>query len=116
MAAHICAECTDFIGGGDWGLCCKSLKYNDLCYEFSAACERFKPGREIDPAIIYTNADGQVTLRTYFGRKSFEYAVRDAKRIIARGDTDVRVVDFIKGKPHCAPLLWNEEYGIEVPE
>lgn len=26
-----CVTCENFIGGGDWGLCCK-IKY-DLCYE-----------------------------------------------------------------------------------
>lgn len=35
-----CAACTNFLGGGDWGLCCK-VSY-DLCYQDSPACENFK--------------------------------------------------------------------------
>lgn len=35
-----CAACANFLGGGDWGLCCK-VSY-DLCYQDSPACENFK--------------------------------------------------------------------------
>lgn len=34
-----CETCENYIGGGDWGLCCR-LKY-DLCYEYTAACESY---------------------------------------------------------------------------
>lgn len=34
-----CKDCANFIGGGDWNLCCKVKYY--LCYEDTAACEEF---------------------------------------------------------------------------
>lgn len=37
---NVCANCENFIGGGDWGLCCK-ITY-DLCYENTKACDDFK--------------------------------------------------------------------------
>lgn len=41
---RVCAECQRFIGGGDWGLCCR-IKY-DLCYETTPACAEFVPKEE----------------------------------------------------------------------
>ena len=35
-----CVTCENFIGGGDWGLCCK-IKY-DLCYECTPKCKDYK--------------------------------------------------------------------------
>lgn len=40
-ADHVCAECLRFLGGGDFGLCCR-IKY-DLCYETTTACAQFAP-------------------------------------------------------------------------
>ena len=38
---HICcARCSKFLGGGDWGLCCKETY--DLVYEFSHPCPKFE--------------------------------------------------------------------------
>lgn len=37
--ADKCGECANFIGGGDFGLCCK-VDYG-LHYEHSIACDRF---------------------------------------------------------------------------
>lgn len=39
---HKCIECENFIGGGDWGTCCK-IKY-DLVYTDDDACEDFQEG------------------------------------------------------------------------
>ena len=35
-----CVTCENFIGGGDWGLCCK-IKY-DLCYECTPKCKDYQ--------------------------------------------------------------------------
>lgn len=104
---HICAECTDFIGGGDWGLCCKSLDYNALCYEFTAACERFKPGRKIRPVILYAQPDGRAMVREFNSEKCFARYVELAKETIAEGNSDVRIVDASK---EWMPLLWHEKH------
>ena len=114
VSGHICAECTDFIGGGDWGLCCKSMEYNDLCYEFTQACERFKPGRRIRPVILYTTPDGEKMAREFTVQACFARYVLLAKQTIAEGNSDVRIVDFANGDPNNMPHLWSEKYGIEV--
>lgn len=48
-----CAQCKNFIGAGDWNLCCsnppESAKDNwcgFLCYEDTPACENFELGEE----------------------------------------------------------------------
>lgn len=53
---HVCGECANFMGCGDWNLCCsakhptskereKGLTYpfGFLCYEDSMACDLFTP-------------------------------------------------------------------------
>ena len=43
-----CGDCANFLGGGDWNLCCKNppkgeIAYQGfLCYEDSNACKNFK--------------------------------------------------------------------------
>lgn len=43
-----CETCKNFIGGGDWGLCCKNPPKSQiswcgfLCYEDTPACENYK--------------------------------------------------------------------------
>lgn len=110
---HICAECTDFIGGGDWGLCCKSAKYNDLCYDFSPACKRFKPGRKINPRIFYTTPDGKKLVRSFTVDACWGRWVDLAKQTIAEGNTDVRILDF--DGTMDARLLWHPKFA-EVDE
>lgn len=112
---HICAECTDFIGGGDWGLCCKSAEsYNFLCYAFTTACERFKPGRKIKPRIFYTTPDGEGMVRQFNGDVCWGRWVELAKQTIAEGNRDVRIVDFNHEK--YPTLLWHEKRNKEVDE
>lgn len=36
-----CKDCHNFIGFGDWNLCCTVNPW--LCYEFTPACEKYKP-------------------------------------------------------------------------
>ena len=44
-----CADCDNFIGGGDWNLCCKNPPKDKvgwcgfLCYADTEACQNFKP-------------------------------------------------------------------------
>ena len=44
-----CADCANFLGGGDWNLCCKNPPEDQvgwcgfLCYEDTEACQNFKP-------------------------------------------------------------------------
>lgn len=42
-----CGECTKYLGGGDWDLCCKEkhegYPMGFLCYEDTEACEKFDP-------------------------------------------------------------------------
>ena len=44
-----CKECDNFLGGGDWDLCCENPPEDQeswcgfLCYEDTEACENFKP-------------------------------------------------------------------------
>ena len=48
-----CADCKNFIGGGDWSLCCKNPPEDQvgwccfLCYEDTEACQNFKPKSRI---------------------------------------------------------------------
>ena len=50
---NTCKDCDNFIGGGDWNLCCKNPPKDQvgwcgfLCYEDTEACENFKPLRHI---------------------------------------------------------------------
>ena len=43
-----CKDCANFLGGGDWDLCCKNPPKDEeswcgfLCYEYTEACENFK--------------------------------------------------------------------------
>jgi hypothetical protein len=43
-----CKDCDNFIGGGDWNLCCKNPPKDQvgwcgfLCYADTPACENFK--------------------------------------------------------------------------
>jgi hypothetical protein len=43
-----CKDCKNFLGGGDWNLCCKNPPENQvgwcgfLCYEDTEACENFQ--------------------------------------------------------------------------
>ena len=47
-----CKDCSNFIGLGDWNLCCKNPPedqvgwYGFLCYEDTEACKNFKPKEE----------------------------------------------------------------------
>ena len=42
-----CKDCSNFLGGGDWNLCCKNPPKDQvgwcgfLCYEDTEACENF---------------------------------------------------------------------------
>lgn len=42
-----CKDCVNFIGMGDWDLCCREehegYPFGFLCYEDTLACEKFKP-------------------------------------------------------------------------
>ena len=44
-----CKDCNNFLGGGDWNLCCKEPPEDQtcwcgfLCYEDTEACQNFKP-------------------------------------------------------------------------
>ena len=44
-----CKDCSNFLGGGDWNLCCKNPSEDQvswcgfLCYEDTEACQNFKP-------------------------------------------------------------------------
>ena len=43
-----CKDCSNFLGGGDWNLCCKNPPEDQvgwcgfLCYEDTEACQNFK--------------------------------------------------------------------------
>ena len=47
-----CKDCDNFMGGGDWNLCCKNPPEDQvgwcgfLCYEDTEACDNFKPKEE----------------------------------------------------------------------
>ena len=53
MENKTCKDCDNFIGAGDWDLCCKNPPESQrgwcghLCYEDTKACENFKPLRHI---------------------------------------------------------------------
>lgn len=36
-----CKDCANFIGGGDWNLCCTVKRGFWLCHEDTKACEKF---------------------------------------------------------------------------
>ena len=44
-----CKDCDNFLGGGDWNLCCKNPPEDQvswcgfLCYEDTEVCQNFKP-------------------------------------------------------------------------
>ncbi len=38
----ICAQCKDYLGAGDWDLCCRK-QHRRLTYEYSEACELIEP-------------------------------------------------------------------------
>ena len=44
---YSCNDCDNFLGMGDWNLCCKETHegypYGFLCYENTPRCEKFKP-------------------------------------------------------------------------
>lgn len=48
MEEKKCKDCDNFLGGGDWNLCCKNPPKSQvgwlghLCYENDPACENFK--------------------------------------------------------------------------
>ena len=56
MAEKVCAQCSNYRGGGDWGLCC-SKKY-DLTYEDTPAddCADFEQLDECRNASCYIGA------------------------------------------------------------
>jgi len=39
--SNTCKDCANFIGGGDWNLCCTVKQGYWLCYEDTEACEKF---------------------------------------------------------------------------
>lgn len=59
-----CGECENYIGMGDWDLCCKEehdpseFPFGHLCYEDTPACDKFKPIENGCTGCIYENADG----------------------------------------------------------
>ena len=48
-----CKYCDNFLGGGDWNLCCKNPPEDQvgfcgfLCYEDTPACENYTPLKHI---------------------------------------------------------------------
>ena len=48
-----CKDCCNFIGLGDWNLCCKNPPEDQagwcgfLCYEDTEACENFKEREDV---------------------------------------------------------------------
>lgn len=46
---NVCKHCDNFLGGGDWNLCCKNPPESQaswcgfLCYEDTPACENYIP-------------------------------------------------------------------------
>ena len=45
---YFCKDCVNFLGGGDWNLCCKNPPEDQvswcgfLCYEDTEACKNFE--------------------------------------------------------------------------
>lgn len=101
----MCAECTDFIGCGDWGLCCKSAPYEFLCHDHTVACERFKGGRDIDPMVVYVGIDGR-RVGIHADDATLADCVEKARELIGDGCTDVTVRD--RDPMRMYPLLWME--------
>ena len=52
-----CKDCANFLGGGDWNLCCKNPPKDQiswcgfLCYEDTEACENFLAYLVEDPNV-----------------------------------------------------------------
>ena len=52
MKEKYCKDCSNFLGLGDWNLCCKNPPEDQvgwcgfLCYEDTEACQNFKPKEE----------------------------------------------------------------------
>ena len=48
---NTCKTCKNFLGGGDWNLCCKNPPKDQmswcgfLCYEDTPACENYKSNK-----------------------------------------------------------------------
>ena len=48
----VCKDCVNFIGMGDWNLCCKNPPKDQvswcgfLCYEYTKACDNFISKKE----------------------------------------------------------------------
>lgn len=99
---HVCAECTDFIGCGDWGLCCKSAPYNFLCYDHTQACDRFKMGRHINPIVVYADEDGERHGIRSDGATLAE-CIEKAKELMREGCERVAVIDGDQDRG-CPPL------------
>lgn len=55
----ICKNCNNFIGGGDWNLCCKNPPEEQItwigfiCYEDTEACKNFKPKEQTENQEFY---------------------------------------------------------------
>lgn len=53
MENKTCKDCDNFLGGGDWNLCCKNPPEDQvgwcgfLCYEDTAACKNYIPLKHI---------------------------------------------------------------------
>ena len=103
---HVCAECTDFLGGGDWGLCCESAPYNFLCYDRTEVCERFKPGRHIEPIVAYLDKNGE---RRGFQSDDATLAdcIEKAKELMNDGCPKAIVINHDPNRG--CPALWMEE-------
>jgi len=47
-----CKDCANFLGLGDWDLCCKEshegYPFGFLCYEDTPICEKFKDKGEVN--------------------------------------------------------------------
>ena len=56
MSNQVCCNCTHYMGGGDWNLCCDiehptrwekmagvTYPFGHLCYEDTHACDAFEP-------------------------------------------------------------------------
>ena len=65
--SKICGECENYIGLGDWNLCCKEehdskeFPFGHLCYEDTPACDKFKPIKNGCTGCVYEDADGSTS-------------------------------------------------------
>ena len=56
-----CADCDNFLGGGDWNLCCKNPPEDKvgwcgfLCYADTEACKNFKPKPDAQESLEATS-------------------------------------------------------------